>query len=592
VFLSLTLLDGQQQRLETLTSEKIRQTDGWERLRLGPVSMDRPEARLALLGLHVEPGDRADLTGTVCFDDVRLSRRPRVTLTADDPLRLYVNPNAVAVTCRVSGFDDPEAAVAFSLEDPAGRLLAESREPLGDFQTPEQGEGSRPVFASREPGQAPGQAVWRPPVPGLGFYRVRAQLMGHKGPLSERVAIGVTVIDPRPTLPAPEFGWTVPRGTETLSLDTLIALIEASAVGRVKYPLWLDPEDAAGADEAIRLSRELPDRGIQLVGLLGNPPFEVPNRYDPDAPPTVAEVFQAPPELWGPSLEKVMVRMHTRIQRWQLGRDGDTSLAGYPRLAEKIAQIKAELDRVAYDFHVGLAWDWSAGPPPESSGALPWRFVSVAPDPTLGPDQLGQVLSDTARRGTERWVSLAPLDASHATEERAADLVRRIVAAKEHGADAIFVPSPFSTDHGLLDADAAPGELWLPWRTTATLLSGTAPAGSLQLPGGSENRLFVRDNDTVMVFWSAGVAEERIWLGPNAREMDVWGRVRELSPEGPRPGIEAGPVPRFVVGVEAALPDGDKALSWPTRGCRACWENRTGPSCGSPTGSIERPGGC
>ena len=66
----------------------------------------------------------------------------------------------------------------------------------------------------------------------------------------------------------------------------------------------------------------------------------------------------------------------------------------------------------------------------------------------------------------------------------------------------VFVPQPFSDEHGLLNADASPGELYVPWRTTATLLGGTQYLGSLALPGGSVNHVFSREGQTVMVLWS------------------------------------------------------------------------------------------
>ena len=46
-YFSVTLLDEQRQRLETFYSRKVRQTPGWQKLRLGPIAPGSGDARLA-----------------------------------------------------------------------------------------------------------------------------------------------------------------------------------------------------------------------------------------------------------------------------------------------------------------------------------------------------------------------------------------------------------------------------------------------------------------------------------------------------------------------------------------------------------------
>ena len=76
--------------------------------------------------------------------------------------------------------------------------------------------------------------------------------------------------------------------------------------------------------------------------------------------------------------------------------------------------------------------------------------------------------------------------------------------------------------------DGAPDALLLPWRTTSLLLTGSSYLGSLQLPGGSPNRVFSRGSEAVIVVWNDRPQRETLQLGPSARQVDVWGNARPL----------------------------------------------------------------
>jgi hypothetical protein len=49
-----------------------------------------------------------------------------------------------------------------------------------------------------------------------------------------------------------------------------------------------------------------------------------------------------------------------------------------------------------------------------------------------------------------------------------------------------------------MQVDGTPAELFLPWRTTATAISGGEYLGQMQLPGGSINHVFVRDGEAIL----------------------------------------------------------------------------------------------
>jgi hypothetical protein len=163
--------------------------------------------------------------------------------------------------------------------------------------------------------------------------------------------------------------------------------------------------------------------------------------------------------------------------------------------------------------------------------------------------------AQTARKPRpECWVTLKPLPrGQYSTTARVIDLVQRMMAAKIHGADAIFAADPFSTEDGLLNDDGTPGELLLPWRTTALLLGGSDYVGSIQMPGGSHNHIFAREDDAVMVVWNDKPIEEVIHLGDKVRRIDLWGRRTTPSESDHRQVLHVGPVPTFVVGLNESI---------------------------------------
>jgi hypothetical protein len=241
-----------------------------------------------------------------------------------------------------------------------------------------------------------------------------------------------------------------------------------------------------------------------------------------------------------------------RIRWWQLGDDDDTSFIGFDDLQERIRVIKRELDRIGQDVYLGFAWDWLEAPPPTEQ--MPWRFVTYSGQPSLAPDELSEYLEPLQNRADRRWVSLSPLpEGKYDATTRVADLLREMIAAKAHGASAIFAANALDPKHGLLEAGGTPGELFLPWRTTALQLGGSTYLGRVELPGGSRNELFSRDGAAVMAVWNSQPTEERLYLGEKVRQFDAWEREIPVEQNGHEQVIQVGPTPTFVEGVNEAV---------------------------------------
>jgi len=568
--ISLGFLDSGQRPLEVFQSERVQQAEGWQKIRLGPVGPASPLARLAVIGLCLEPqvqGGPEDLRGSVEFTDVRLHRRPRIILRTGQKWHLFAPVDAAEIRCHIQGCLDPKVGLRFELDDTLGHRLAQahqdlSTEPASDppAAAPRPDQGGKP--ASPPPGRQ-AKAHWKAPLSGAGFYRVSATLElndehsnaqtfspgGHAGetpqdaPLARR-DVTLAVLEPLPQPIVSEFGWTLPRGDKPGALDELGPLLAQAGVRWVKYPLWFSAKQAGVRLERLLLAQDrLATRGIEVVGMICDPPAEVRSQLTDPHMSSAADVFTAAPQVWTTSLEPIFSRLGGRIEYWQLGDDRDTSFVGCEKLPETVARVKTALDRYGRGMRLGIGWDWSSRPKGGSAHKAPWDFLVMSGD----TGTLASRAADTpVSRGTDiplchlcgvpktdkhvcppagHWLLVEPPPRSKsAADVRAVELIERIVAAKMRRAAAVFLPDPFDPERGLLNPDGTPTDLLPVWRAAALLLGGAAHLGSLELPGGSSNQVFSRGQDAVMVVWNDRPTQESIWLGEELRRYDPWGR--------------------------------------------------------------------
>lgn len=570
-FVSLTVLDAAGHAVQTFYSERLRECRQWTRLRLGPVSPDAPNAQSVLIGLHLEPTDRDDLGASAQFGAIWLARLPRLTLSTDQPAGIFTDPQRITITCTVSGLEERDAQAAFHVVDALGQRVAEGSARLIVAQKAFDSAASKPSLApggSQKPrSQTVAQPVplqpaadpiwkaqWNPPIPGPGFYRVQAGIAGRSSEVLRR-EMTLAVIRAYSRSPQNEFGWSLAHPDRPLPPAAMANLLAEAGVNWVKCPLWLD--SAKGDRQVLPLRAlvdQLAEHRIEVVGVLDRPPEAIRAPLDPARTPFAAEIFTMDRSVWYPPVEWLMARLGGRIRWWQLGGDEDTSFVGYPALEAKLAQVKTELDRVGYDVNVGVGWDWLYPLPPSSPPKNPLRFVSLTAVPPLSAKELAAYLPLVAQASVRPWVVLEPLPRDeYATEVRIADLVLRMLEAKLRGAGAVFASDPFHPRCGLMNPDGSPSELFLPWRTTALLLGGSKPMGSIRLPQGSPNYLFARGEDALLIVWNPKPTRETLYLGEHVRQVDLWGREHRPTSTDAGQQLDVGPLPRLLTGLDKTV---------------------------------------
>ena len=565
VLLSLTFFDRHDQPVEVHWSDPLGGENDWTGVHLGPVSTAHSETVKAAVGLHVLPRTSSDLHATVRFDDVWLGRLPRMVVRTSRPVNLYDDPSQVEVGIELSGIRDEELEIHLTLLDALGRELQHEvrrvdavtseadRLVLDDGAT-----GSGPVGPdSGPPGAAPpglGRSStirWQPPIPDTGYYEVRVNMRTERGLLHTRL-IPIAVLGPVPTSPRGAFGWTLPRGDDRIALDVLAQLIPQVGIHWLKFPLWYPQEDADRGHQLLKFAQHMEVKHIQMVGILDRHPAATAKTMDAAATRLAAALFSADPQSWFPSLDPVMTTLSLRIHYWQLGADRDTSFVNYPDLDGKIRALRGQLFRLGQKAYLGFGWRWLSEPP--SAVSPSWDFVTYSEDPPLTPAELATYLEGIKDQRGKRWVLVEPLPESRFDlTTRVRDLVEQMVSAKQHQADAIFLPDPLDPERGVIRPDTSPGPLLLPWRTAAMVLGGMRYLGSIRMPGGSHNELFTREGQTAMVVWNEKPVREEIYLGRNVRQIDVWGRTTELAQEGHRQVVEVGEMPVFLLGVDLAV---------------------------------------
>jgi hypothetical protein len=570
VVLTLDFFDKSGNQLQSIRSEPCGSTDGWQAVYLGPVDLEHKSIDRAVIRLTVARGSKGDLHGHVQLDDVRLARLPRITVSTNSPFNVYTDPHDAVVTCELSGIRERNPEIRFQLLDACGNELQAASSRLDGRLIVEDSRQESDVVDGI--GDAPagyeGTAQWRPEIPGYGFYRVVVNMLaadvGADRPDVERELDNRIVwlaVAPPLTMPTQgEFGWTLPQGDQPLSYQQLSRLLPEVGINWVKVPLWYDASDPQRGDEIIRFVELLGASNVEVVGIVDRPPAgsELAHHFDRDV--SIADLLMSDSSIWQPSLDPVMTRLSLRVRWWQLGRDYDNSFAGIPDLANRIDDLRAKLYRFGQDVKLGLGWGWDSVH--NVRGNVPWDFQQLSAETPPNLAAFNKCLSQPPINSALRWVFVEPppphddpsLSPKENLDARITELIRKLVAAKEHGADAIFIPDPFNDHSGLMRASGMPGELLLPWRTTAVMLSGARYQGQIELPGGSENRVFRRkDGQVVMVLWNSVPTREVIYLGKNVRHVDAWGQTTTPAVDDNRQVIDVGPLPSFVVGLHDAI---------------------------------------
>jgi len=559
-FYTVTFYDAKRQHKEIYRSKRLRSVPRWRQVRIGPVTPSRPDYTYAVIGLHLEPTAERDLSGAAMFDRLRLARLPRMFLRTNHENNLFFDPGHIKVTCDVSGMQWTGARLAFELLDVAGRKLDTTEALLSDYvsddaiKRPNRDPLDGSFHQLADYGGFAGSLSWEPEIPGYGFYHVRVSMLQDSTTDSVQT-MSIMVTRPARDEPDTEFGWSLPRGADPLSLKQLIPLIKQAGVSWVKFPAWYGENEPQLADDLAWFADQLGAESIEMVGILDRPPSDVRKKMGNRKTLSVAEVFLEP-AVWHKALDRIMLRLSLKVRWWQLGFDRDGSFVGLPDLSGKLGEVRKYIRQFSQDIRLGLPWNWLIEFP--ATEQPPVDFLAMTSTPPFTGSELMRYIKAAEQPQVHRWVTIRPLPATrYDPATRSADLVRRMLSAKISKADVIFLADPFDPSTGIMNMDGTPNELFPTWCLATRLIGGAHYLGSLQLPGHSTNYVFAKGDVAMMIIWNPTATTETLYLGQDVRQIDAWGREttvpRTNTPTGPKQQLEVRPSPTFVVGLHPVI---------------------------------------
>lgn len=585
----IELQNRNQERLQVELSEPIEADGEWHDVKINSLRPIAAEIDRAVIYLDAPRGRRGDMNGKLQIDYIILERLPSMVVKTGRLYNVYNDFNEVKVECTLSGIREQNPEIRFQLLDETSREIegkSDTKRLEGKLIVEDSFRADDIVGTiGNRPSGYEGTQYWTPNIDDYGFYKIRVEMLRedkaeqgnelseYDRQLEERV-ITLAVL---PKLPRPregEFGWTLPLADRPLSFEVLADLLPRVGVHWVKLPVWYPPTDRGRGEDIIRFAERTSSSGIEVIGILDDPTAENWDIRDANQPSDVANLLLTDPSFWQPQFEHVMTRLSLRLRWWQLGNDWDTSFYGYSELPKKVLSIRKALFRFGQDVKLGLGWRWPQQGKednwlPSYSDAV-WDYEQISADPPLTADGLDQRMRDYPLGKAARWVMVDPamhsqfgrpekeLSASEKKrlhEDHVRGFVRTMVAAKIHGADGIFVANPFTGPEGVMNTDGTPGELLLPWRTTAHLLGGCKYMGHLELPGHSTNHVFSNAaGQVVMIVWNDTPTTEQLYLGENIQRIDVWGKRQSLEADDDgRVAFDVDRNPSFLIGLHPAV---------------------------------------
>ena len=558
----------------TIESKKIRNTNGWQQLIIGPIPADMPNVKFLSVGLLVMPTARQDYGAKVNFTNVEIRESPNISLEMANDNHLFFTSREIFVRCHFHGLDPNQHAVRFILEDPFGRVIGQRDAELmiGNFPA-----GRFVVNPQNDQEVIHGVATWQNlPIRFPGFYRIRvatpeSYIQTHRlppdqtfdDPLTHIEPLTFVVMPPGSYLPGGDFGWTL-DGWSPDEITKALPTLAQSGLSHLKLSAWISEDTSPQQRETLlNLCRELSNQRVRLIGLLSPVPKNVLAKIAP-VQVNAASILGRDATFWGDSVQSSLLTLSLLIKDWQWTSDTDPSLIDMffapdgsmsPSGRNRFQAFHKLFDQEQFGFGIGMTWNWYQDVPVEQL-PIPNFTLNFPLDSSITTEEAVTFLAGASSVPFRQSVSIAPLPADeYSLETRLTNFVQSLVLMKAAGMDTISLTAPKDEQTGVLRSDGTPNELYLSWRTTASFLSGGRFLGSITLPNRSRNYCFEQSgNQCVMVVWNDTATSDRhvletLYLGNELHITNIWGRDIVPDQIGNNQTIEVTQTPVFISGV-------------------------------------------
>lgn len=491
---------------------------------------------------HPRPIDYQDIHATAWFDDIRIVRRPRATLSMKAVGNVFPADTPVECLAGVSDLDGRGLQADLELTNADGRMLSSRKMQIGKLR-------ARPETICFDD---------LPP----GLYSLRLNVRSDGKTLLDRlqkfVRLGDVPTDKSDSL----TGFGVITDPAAPSHGKISArLTRLLGVQAARIPLWRegmrDEDIVTGDPAADALVRTLRRAGIQTVGTLDRPPPSLLEQFGHPGH-SVFDVLSASPDQWRPYLSFLLARYGEEVNAWQIGRTPPDPLAGANTLNAALTHLKAELKplvgspRIIIPKDAGVAWPDASGP-----SAMPDVFSVNVPAHFTADQLVDQLTRPQGKDQPALWVTLDDLDSARFDRiARLSQIARRLILARVAGAEMVFMPQPWLISQSSSEG-VVPDESFIVLSTIARILGDRRPIAPIWLDHGVTGWYFGDSDSTngVLAAWTDGrsrapgvVMTDAV---PQSRHYDLW--LNELNPEQGSTGraCRFDVTPSFLTGAEA-----------------------------------------
>lgn len=486
-------------------------------------AIEQPDVR----AVAIEPtsGIRTEDThATAWFDDIRITRLPRLSLRLE-PDDVLVESRDAAVLATVDDLDAGDVAVQLDLLDETGRIIRTARGvgptpirmmvhdlPIGAFRAVASAGIDGTTIATTE----------------RSFLRVAGDTPQPGGANFVGLRVGPVAGDSSAEMKR-LVDWLRP-GSLLLSFARERTIGKDSAGPQSGLDAWLRRERQRGA----LVAAVLDDDQLARLGATAA------------STETLTAALARDPVGINDGLSALLIERADVVSVWQLAANRPPAELDVAQHAAALSTIASVLARQAATARLAAAWpaalEW-----PEH--ALPADIVTAG-IPHHWPVERVERHVQALVRATDRevWAELEP-SSGEATDAARAELIQRIVAARQGGATRVHVSAPWrlGADAGAITPDASAVAL----RTLAGLIGGLAPRGRVDVGPGVRAYLFADrvDRDGVLVLWTEDAFGEPRGLdapiSADSRTLDLYGQRLDGVPI-------AGWSPRYVTAVDVA----------------------------------------
>ena len=517
-----------------------------------------------------------DIHGIAWFDDITVSQVPQVTMGSDRPGNIFRRNDARRLSVLVNDRFTDDLSAQLIVRDAKGNAVYQKSGALDMRSAEVLGPGRKRMTLAL------------PSDLGAGWYEASLE-MSSQGQFVGKQTLDFVLLadDAKPVAPDSRFG-LIATDLPFEGWSELPQILPQLSAGRVKLAVWSEQGDVQQSDPAAfdKLLEDLQELGITPTACLLSLPPSVQAKVRAqrslsevsslDAKTLIAtpdkswqQILKAPLDTWQPQLAYLVARHANHLDRWQLGADGSDEFVTQPKMREVYRIVYEQFSNLVQRPDLAMPWPaWY-----ELDGEAP-ATVALHVKPDVLPSQLPLYMQDIVRApgaGQQSKhethnlsVYLEPLDRAHyGREMQIQDLAQRFAYALSADAKRIDIKLPFTAQRDGETVSKQPQELLMIVRTILRTLSNSTFKGKVPIADGVEAFLFDRNGEGILMLWdrgsAAGVKQLAINLGQRPMKLDLWGTVTPMlrasgsSRSDSNVPLELGPMPIFIVGVDAQL---------------------------------------